>query len=108
MAIGNAILATTAVGALLLMGSSSALAQQQSTAQQKCLNAINKDGTLVAKARGKTNASCLKDAGLGKIPGMAQSCLSSDPKGKIQKKADKTASDDAKNCGTAIGRSSMR
>ena len=67
---------------ILLMSASAAFAQQ-STDQQKCLNKLNKDGTLVAKEQGKQNFGCLKGAGAGTLTGTAQACLTADPKGKL-------------------------
>jgi hypothetical protein len=69
----------TAVSLTWLASASIAAAQVQSTNQQKCLNTINKDGSLVAKAQGKENNACLKGAGKATLPpGTAQSCLTAD------------------------------
>ena len=84
----------------LLLNTSAALGQQ-SGAQQKCLNSVNKDGSKVSKAQGKENSSCLKQAGKNQLVGTAQACLTADPKLKVQSKKDKTIADDAANCGTA-------
>ena len=92
-----------AAAALLVLACAGSAAAQQSKDQQKCLNTVNKDGTLVAKAQGKANVACVKDAGLGKLAGTAESCLTADPKGKLQKAKDKTVADAAKSCGTAPG-----
>ncbi len=93
------LFATAAVGLLFLLGASGAFGQQ-SPGQQKCLNKLNKDGAGVAKEQGKGNFGCLKNAGTGKLTGSAQSCLTADAKGKVQKKKDKTTADDAASCGT--------
>ena len=77
-----------------------AYAQVQSGDQQKCLNGINKDGAGVAKAQGKLNNACLKDAGKGVLIGDYDDCLTDDAKGKVQKAQDKTSADATKNCGT--------
>src|SRR5581483_9285021 len=104
MSIRNPIVSAAATMSLLFLTSaSSALAQAQSTAQQKCLNAINKDGTLVAKAQGKANVNCLKGAGKGMLTGTAQACLTADPKAKVQTKKDKTTADQTKFCALAPG-----
>jgi hypothetical protein len=91
--------ATSAVGLLFLVGASGAFGQQ-SKGQQKCLNKLNKDGAVVAKEQGKGDIGCLKDAGTGKLTDSAQSCLTADAKGKVQKKKSKTTADDAASCGT--------
>ena len=92
-----------ATAAVLVLACAGGAAAQQSKDQQKCLNAVNKDGTLVAKAQGKANVGCVKDAGLGKLTGTAESCLTEDPKGRLQKAKDKTVADAAKSCTTAPG-----
>ena len=100
MSMRNPILAAVVgVSALVVVGASAALAQQ-SSGQQKCLNGINKDGAGVAKTQGKENIGCLKAKGQGKLVGSAQTCLTADAKGKVQKSKDKTSADATKNCGT--------
>jgi hypothetical protein len=101
MSIRNPILQMTAAAGLLVLVSAAGAFAQQSKSQQKCLNALNKDGTLVAKQQGKEGLGCLKNAGTGKLVGTAQSCLTADAKGKVQKKKDKTTADETKSCGTA-------
>lgn len=88
-----------AAGLLVLAGATAASAQQ-STAQQKCVNALNLDGSLLAKTQGNENYLCLKKAGLGMLVGTAQACLTADAKLKVQKRRDKTSGDDTKFCGT--------
>ena len=44
---------TTVMVSFLVVASVSGAAAQQSVAQQKCLNAVNKDGSAVAKTQGK-------------------------------------------------------
>src|SRR6185369_16021806 len=103
MSIRNLTLPTAALASVLLlsMSASGALAQVQSTNQQKCLNTINKDGSLVAKAQGKENNACLKGAGKATLPpGTAQSCLTADSNGKVTKKQTKTTDNATKFCGT--------
>jgi len=99
MTIKTPILLTTATVGLLL-SASGAFAQQQSMNQQKCLNMLNKDGSLVAKEQGKANSACLKGAGMGTLPSTAQSCLTADANGKVQTKQNKTVSNATKFCGT--------
>ena len=47
------------------------------------------------------NVGCVKDAGAGKLTGTAESCLTADAKGKLQKAKDKTVADAAKSCTSA-------
>ncbi|MBY0278699.1 hypothetical protein K2Z84_25475 [Candidatus Binatia bacterium] len=93
-------LCVVATAAVVVAWTGIAIAQQN-TDQQKCLNAINKDGALVAKAQGKASVACVKDAGTGKLVGTADACLTADAKGKIAKAKGKTLSDETKSCGTA-------
>lgn len=68
--------------------------------QQKCINALNKDGAKVASKQGKQIVSCIKNAGKGKLPPMQSvtECLTADEKGKITAARDKTESDFDKKC----------
>lgn len=91
--------AAAAVALVLALAASAAA--QQSKDQQRCLNTVNKDGTLVTKARGKANVGCVKDAGLGKLGGTAQTCVTGLSSAKVEKSKAKTVSDAAKVCGTA-------
>lgn len=100
MSTRKTFLRATAAIALVLACAGGAFAQQ-SKDQQKCLNTVNKDGSLVAKAQGKANVGCVKDAGAGKLTGTAESCLTADAKGKLQKAKDKTVADAAKSCTSA-------
>ena len=86
------ITTTTAVSFLMVVSASGAFAQQ-SAAQQKCLNAVNKDGAAVARTQGKENVACLKGAG-------TQVCLTADAKSKVSKAKSKTTADASKSCGT--------
>ncbi len=103
MSMRNSILASTAAVSLIVVVSAAGAFAQQSSAQQKCLNGINKDGAGVAKTQSKENVGCLKDKGNGKLIGSAQTCLSADAKGKVQKAKDKTTAHETKNCGTPPG-----
>jgi len=85
-------------GVLSLLACGSALAEPQSKEQQKCINALNKDGAKVAATQGKENAACIKNAGKGKVAD-AEACLSADDKGKVAKAAAKTEADFAGKCG---------
>jgi hypothetical protein len=85
-----------ALGLVLVSGP--ALAQMQSSAQQKCINTLNKDGAAVAKAQGAQNRACIKAAGAGTIGTPALNCFDSDPKLKITKANAKTTKDNTKLC----------
>lgn len=89
------------VAAVLVLATAGGAAAQQSKDQQKCLNTVNKDGSLVAKAQGKANVGCVKGAGLGKLTGTAEACLTEDAKGKLLKAKNKTVADAAKSCTSA-------
>lgn len=93
------LVAAAVAATVLLASGTDAWAQVQSSAQQKCLNALNKDGVAVARTQGKNNVACLKAAGKGTLVGTAQACLTSSPK--VTKAQSKTTADDAKLCGTA-------
>ena len=98
------LLSSIAVVGVPVLVSAFVVFAQQSATQQKCLNGINKDAANVAKAQGKENARCLKDAGNAKIPpATAQSCLTADANGKVQKKKDKTTALDAATCNPPPG-----
>jgi hypothetical protein len=87
-------------GVALLAGS--AVAQQQSKAQQLCINKMNKDGVVYASKQGKEQVQCLKDAAtqsLGMMTGEA--CLTADRKGRVAKRATKTTDDETSFCGQA-------
>jgi hypothetical protein len=92
------IWAAAGVGWLLAAG---VAAGQQTSAQQACLNKLNKDGAGVAKAQGKENTTCLKKAGKGLLTGTAQACITADEKEKVQKKQAKTTADQTAFCGAA-------
>lgn len=53
------LIAVGIVGTLLLLNQSAASAQQQSRAQQKCINTLNKGMASVAGAQAKANAKCI-------------------------------------------------
>ncbi len=88
----------SAVAVLLVASSTSA--QVQNSAQQGCINALNKAGSKVAATQAKENAACLKNAGAGNEPD-AQGCLIADAKLKVAKAKSKTDDADAKKCATA-------
>lgn len=86
-----------AAGALVAISVLGAYAQVQTSGQQACLNAVNKDGSAVAKAQGKEHLGCLKGAGKGTVAD-AQACLTADAKGKVAKAKGKTTADATKSC----------
>ena len=79
----------------LLMAS----AAHAATAEEKCINALNRDFLKAASTQGKENASCLRDAQTGKLGATsAQDCLTLDRKGKVEKAIFKAFADDANLC----------
>ncbi|MDG2304375.1 MAG: hypothetical protein P8R42_06915 [Candidatus Binatia bacterium] len=64
------------------------------TAEEKCINALNKDFWKAPSARAKGNATCMKDAQTGQL-GLttAQDCLELDRKGKVDKSIVKASVD---------------
>jgi cysteine-rich repeat protein len=63
-------------------------------AQQKCVNSINKGAAKVGKAQAGDNTACIKDGGKGKLTGTIEDCITSDPKGKVQKAISKIKTGD--------------
>jgi hypothetical protein len=98
MSMRNAMVTTAAVVGLLLLTLPTGAFAQLGASQQKCLNAINKDGSAVARTQGKESIGCLKAAGKGTLVGTAQACLTADAKGKVGKAKNKTTADETKNC----------
>ena len=86
-----------------LLPCAAALAQVQTSAQQKCINKINKDGIKVEAAQGKENVECVKRENNDELTGPtdAEACLTADERLKVSKKMDKTTADDAKFCAAA-------
>jgi hypothetical protein len=66
--------------------------------EQSCINGVNKAAMNVAKAQGKENSTCVKNAVKGKEPAPA-ACVTADEKQKVAKKAAKTFDLEAKSCG---------
>jgi hypothetical protein len=77
--------------------SSAALAQIPAD-EQSCINDINKAAIGVAKAQGKENSTCVKNAVKGKEPAPS-ACVLADEKQKVAKKAAKTFDFETKSCG---------
>ena len=95
----------TAVAATVF-AASPAGAQVQSKDQQKCINDVLKRGAGVAKAQGKADDACLKNAIAGKTSKLgddgdtltAQACLTNDVGGKVAKADAKLADTDTQRC----------
>lgn len=70
------------------------------TADQNCINTMNKDGVKVQAAQIGVNNKCSKDAvkqNLVPAP-VASACIDADPKNKVGKRKGKTSSDAGKKC----------
>ncbi len=65
--------------------------------EQKCIVQLNRGFERVARAQGKLNARCVRDAGRGEIPS-AEACLAQDVEGKVQKAKDKNLAGETKRC----------
>ncbi|MFN2377668.1 MAG: DUF4215 domain-containing protein [Candidatus Binatia bacterium] len=78
-------------------------AQPQDKAQQACLNKVVKSAGKISGAVLKDASNCIKKGATGKLPmGVtADSCLTADLKGKVQKSENKVASTATKSCTTA-------
>lgn len=84
-----------AIATMVLLGSGAAWAvdQVQTPAKQKCINAMNKNGTKLHEAQCIDNRACIKDFGQGRLvnPMTAEDCLTADRLGKILKRQGKTS-----------------
>lgn len=70
------------------------------SAEEKCINALNKDFLKASSTQGKENASCMRDAQNDKLGATtAQDCLTLDRKGKVGKAVVKALVDDLNLCG---------
>ncbi|MFP6608668.1 MAG: lamin tail domain-containing protein, partial [Deltaproteobacteria bacterium] len=68
-------------------------------AQEKCINALNKDFSKVAKTQGKLDYACAKNTAKDKLEGMtADQCLAADPRGKLAGIQAKTERDFTRSC----------
>lgn len=75
------------------------------TAEQNCINTMNKDGVKVQAAQIGVNNKCSKDAvkqNLSPAP-VALACINADPKGKVSKRKSKTIGDASKKCSVPPG-----
>ena len=73
---------------------------QQSKDQQKCTNALSKDGAKLVGVQLKETLGCQKGFSAGKN-GSAAACIAADAKGKVAKAAGKTLASEAGKCGSA-------
>ena len=73
-----------------------AAAQVQDSAQQKCINGLNKSGLKVAATQAKEGQGCLGAAAKGGVTPTAQACLTADAKGKLAKARAGTVAADGK------------
>lgn len=96
--------ALTLAAAMLVCGMNAYGAQ--SSPQQRCINDLNKRGSLVARQQGKSNVNCVLNAGRGTVTKLgtppqaqtAQACLKNDVGGKVAKRTQKTTDRDADRC----------
>jgi len=87
-----------AVGVTVLLLAAAAWAIPQDKFQQKCINKINKDTIAVEAVQGKLDAGCIKDAVKVGSSTIAETCINSDPAGKVAKKAAITNKDNTNKC----------
>jgi hypothetical protein len=89
-----------AITGIALLGVSSASAQVQTSAQQKCINAMNKNGSKLNDAQCIDNRACIKDFGQERLTTTAEVCLTDDRLGKIAKRELKTDAHETSFCTT--------
>jgi hypothetical protein len=72
--------------------------------EQKCVNSINKGAAKVAKAQGKENSTCIKNAGKSKLPAgqTIEQCLVADLKSKVSDTISKIKTSDCPPGGPAF------
>ncbi len=78
----------------------------QSSDQQRCINEMNKRGSLVVKEQDKADYTCVRDAGRGKVDALgvppqaqtAEACLSNDVKGKVAKRTSDVSVHETQRC----------
>lgn len=84
---------------VVLFGTAAAWAQVQSPNQQKCINAMNKNGSKLNDAQCIDNRACIKDHGQERLGAMtAEACLTADRLGKIAKREGKTSAHETAFC----------
>ena len=83
-----------------------AAAAPQTSAQQRCVNDLNKAGARLARTQNRTNLRCLQDASAGLLSRLgvppqaqtAQACLTNDVGERVAKDAAKVQTRDARSC----------
>ena len=90
--------------ALVCVGLAAASANAQvEKADQTCIAAFNKGVRQVTKAQSKVIDKCLRDFSSGRLTGSTpEDCVSSDPKGKVQKAIDKNTTKIAAKCAAGL------
>jgi cysteine-rich repeat protein len=76
----------------------SAATAQVSSADQKCIATFNKGIRKVAKTQGQVISKCIKDFASGRLLTTVESCVLSDPGGKLQRAIDKATGQVADRC----------
>ncbi len=101
---------TPLLGALVVLGftlllaiASEVGAQAQTPDQQKCTNSMNKNLRRLTQRQSTNVIHCIQEFAKGRTQnlgpgGTASSCLTADPKGRLQRALDKTRLDWAKTC----------
>lgn len=97
----NLIRFSLVAASLFILSGGSAWAQTQTPAQQKCINAMNKNGTKLNETQCTENRACIKDFGQGRLGVLtAEDCLTADRLGKILKREGKTSAHEGDFCTT--------
>lgn len=87
------------IASLTLLGSGSVWAAPQTADQQKCINAMNKNGLKLHEAQCTDNRACVKDFGQGRLGALTgDDCLDADRLGKIAKRRAKTLAHESLFC----------
>lgn len=101
---GTRLLATALLCGALLAGLAGAAGAQVSASDQRCIAAFNQGVRKVAKAQSKIVKKCLADFAAGRlISTTPEDCVTSDPKGRLQKAVDKATAKTALQCSSPPG-----
>jgi hypothetical protein len=73
----------------------------QSREQQRCIVRVNAAGLRVMAAQGQQNRRCLRDAARGSLPGTAETCVETDPRGRVAKASSRVTRTDQRLCAPA-------
>jgi len=99
--------AALALAALCVtLGHAAPVNAAQTSDQQTCINEMNKRGSLVVKEQGKTDYTCVRDAGRGNVANLgippqaqtAQACLTNDVRGKVAKRLGDVSARETQRC----------